>query len=446
MKKLKVFCNAAVILLFAGLSVHTVVAQTTKKETITKVYGISQTGNLDLLSYSSYIEILTWDANEVKVTRELAYEDNGNREDIEKLLEAFKNMDAESSSKDLLKLKLNLVQSSQTNNFFLWSNYKTVLCNGEVISMDANKIKVTYTIWIPSTLNVKVDSRFGKFKMASIRGNVNFTMSNNDLEMGDFGESGTFDIRFSSAKIGRGGAAKFSVHNSTINAGELKNVTAEARFSKFNIAKAESVSIDSHNTTSIFGLLNDIDATARFSTIRIENNVTKSKLDFYNSDLFGANFQTMEIGEARFSKFNAGNIDVMITNSINNSTCDLDAVNTFSCREARFSTFVFDEISGAASLPDANNTTVRINNTGASFKVFSGNFRFGEIYLKLNRNVVYNLNYEGTFSQLNGISRDKFKSGYVSDTNGPNTTVQGLNTDASCNISLVVSNTTCKIE
>ncbi|MDR0794623.1 MAG: hypothetical protein LBE79_00985 [Tannerella sp.] len=446
MKTLKLFCNSLVILLFAGLSINTVAAQTTKKETVTKVYDISQSGNLDLSSHRSQIEILTWDRNEVKVTGELTYEDDGNKEDIAKLLNAFKSMNAESSSRNILKLNLNLIKSSSNNvRIFGRPEITTILYNDEKTTIDANKINVDYTIWIPATLAVKVDSRFGKLKMASIKGNVNFTLHNNGLEMGDFGESGIFDIRFSSVNIGSGGALKVNAHNSTVNAGEVKNATIDARFSQFNIAKAHDVTIDFNNGTAVFGMLNDINATARFSTIRIESNAGKSKFDFNNSDLFGKNFQTMELS-CRFSKFNATDIGDIKINSSHNSNFDFNTVNTFSCRESRFSTFNVEEIVANASFPEANNTSVTIKRTSASFTGFSGNFRFGTVNLKLHPSVEYNLNYKGTFGQLNNISADKFKTKFVSDKSGSTTTIQGTNAGAKCNIEIAASNTTCKIE
>ena len=445
MKALNLFSNSVVILLFAGLSISTVFAQTTKTETVTKVYDIPPSGSLYLTSYNANIEILTWDRNEVKVVGELTYKGKGSKEDIDILFNAFKSMDAE-SSKDVLNWKLTLIKSAYLKKSLFRKDLIIVLHNGdETSSMVANDIQPNYTIWIPATLNVKADIRLGKMKMASIKGNVDFTLSNNNLEMGDFGASGIFNTRFSTITVGSGGTSKFDVNNGNVNASELKNVTINARFSNFNIARAYDVSIDINNGTAVFGMVNDINASARFSTIRFEGNAGKSKFDFNNSNLFGKNFQTMEIS-ARFSNFNAANIVDAKINSANNSNFDFATVSTFVCNESRFNTFKLAEIVVDASFPDANNTTVNINNTSASFTGFSGNFRFGTVNLKLNPTVEYNLNYTGTFGQLNGISPEKFKTRYISDTSGSTTTIQGLNAGAKCNIEIVASNTSCKIE
>ena len=481
MKTINLFCKSVVILLFAGFTMNTVAARTTKKETVTKVYSITPSGNLDIVSsFGTNIEILTWGRNEVKVLSELTYEEGNNKDDIDKLLNAFKNMSAESSG-NVLKLNLTLIKSSIQVGAFRLSKTTTILYNDEKTSLDGNKIKTTYTIWIPENLNIKIDSKFGKLKIASIKGNVDVSLSNNDMEMGDFGASGIFNTRFSTLTVGSGGTSKFDVNNGNVNAAELKNVTINARFSNFEIAKAHDVSMEINNGTAVFGMLNDINATARFSTIRIESNAgkskfdfnnsnlfgknfqtmeisarfstirieniaDKSKFDFHNSTLFGKNFQTMEISTAKFSKFNVTIIDNLKINSSHNSNFDFNTVNTFMCRESRFSTFEFDEIVVEASFPNTHNSDIFVNRTSTSFTGFSGNFRFGTINLKINPSVEYNLNYEGTFGQLNTISSDKFKTRLVSEKSGSKTTIQGVNAGAKCNIEIVANNTNCRIE
>jgi hypothetical protein len=263
--------------------------------------------------------------------------------------------------------------------------------------------------------------------------------------MGDFGESGIFDIRFSTVNIGNGGALKINAHNSKVNAADVKNVTVDARFSQFSIAKAHDVSINFNNGTIVFGMLNDINATARFSTIRIENNAGKSQFDFNNSNLYGKNFQTMEIS-ARFSTFNADNIGDTKIISSNNSNFYFGTVNTFTCQQSRFCTFKFDVIVVDASFPEANNTNIYINNTSASFSGLSGNFRFGTVNLKIHPSIEYNLIFNASFGKLD-VSPEKFKTRYnVTKNPGSKTYIHGVNAGAKCNIVIDANNTNCKIE
>jgi len=385
MKTINFFINYVVILLLAG---NMVFAQAEKKEVVTKVYEISPTGSIHILQSSNIhgnnrfnIEIMTWDRNEVRVVSELTYNGIGKQEDIDKLLNVFKNMQAESSENEL-NLNLNLIDClcySAMRSVFSWlfrrNEINTVLSNGDrLTSVIAESIKTNHTIWIPASLSVNVNSRFGKLKMASITGNVNLILRNHDLEMGNFGESGIFEMRFSEATIGRGSEATFNVHNSVINAIELKNVTIESRFSNISIAKADNVSLASYN-----------------------------------------------------SKFNFA------------------TVNTFNCRQSRFDTFKFDEIVNNASFTEANNTNVDINRTSASFSGFSGNFRFGTVNLKINPNVIFNLDYDGTHGQFENVSSDRFKTRLVVNQYPSRLNVQGTNADAKCNIKVVANNVTFRI-
>ena len=445
MKTICIFYKSVVLLLFAGLLMNPVVAQKTRTEQMTKVYDISPSGTLILSANRADIEILTWDRNEVKIVGELTYEGDGEEDEINTIFNAFKNMSA-ISSKDTLTSNLHIIASaySRKKSFLGATEIITVLCNGdETSTLVYNYINYSYKIWIPATIAINAKCHWGKLKMASVKGNVNLTLQNNDLIMGNFGESGIFDIKFSSATIGNGGISKFHVMNSNVNVAETKNMTINARFSTFKTVKAYNVSINSNNSNFDFETLNDIDVSARFSTIRIKNNVSKSKFDLNNSSLFGNNFQTMEIS-ARFSKLNVADIGDMRINTSDNSNFDFATVDILSCQQSRFSTFKLHEIAIEASFRDANNTNVKINKTGAAFKGFSGNFRFGTIDLIIHPNVQYNLRYNGTFGQFD-VSPDRFKTGFVSDKNGSVTTIQGTNANAKCNIELVTNNTTCRI-
>ena len=152
----------------------------------------------------------------------------------------------------------------------------------------------------------------------------------------------------------------------------------------------------------------------------------------------------MEIA-ARYSNFDIADVgDARISTS--NSSFIFATVNTFICQESRYDTFRFGEIVDEVSFPNASNTTVRIIKTSASFKGFSGNFRYGTIDLKLNPNVEYNLNYDGTYGRID-IPTDRFKTRFISDKTGSKTTIQGSTTaDAKCNIAIVANNVTCRIE
>ena len=385
MRTISFFCKPVVILLFAVLSTHPFAAQTTRTENI---YGINPAGSLHIISSKSNLKILTWDRNEVKIVGELTYQGNDNKEDITKLLHAFKNMKDE-SSKDVLRLSMNPIEGMTIKN----KKTMTVLNNGDKISIDANNVKIAYTIWIPTIL-----------------GNVNLML-----------------------------------YSCEVNAAELKNVTIDAKFSKINIAKADDVLLTSYSNKSvIFGRLNNIDASAKFSTIHIENNAGKAKFDFYQTKLFGKNFQTMEIS-ARFSEFNVADISEPKINSSYQNKFNFATVNTFRCQESKFDTFKFDEIVADASFPNAYQAKVDIQGTSASFSGFSGNFKFGSVNLKIHPNVEFNLNYNGTHGKMT-VSPDRFKTRFISDQNSSKTTVQGSTAGAKCNIELVTQNTTCKIE
>jgi hypothetical protein len=250
---------------------------------------------------------------------------------------------------------------------------------------------------------------------------------NSTIKMKDLGASGVFNMQYSSLTVGNGGDVKFNTYQCNVKTAEVKNVGIDAKYSKFNIAKANNVSIKSYNDGFTFGMLNDISASAQYSTIRIESDAEKARIGFHNSKFYGKNFQSAKIGSSYQSEFHFATVD------------------TFSCRTSKYDRFDFEQIVVEASLPDAFQTNVKINSTDASFKSFSGNFKYGNVTLKLHPSIIYNLNCNWTYGSIN-VSPDKFKTRFISDKNNNQTTVKGTNADAQCNIELVTYSTTCKIE
>ena len=220
MRTISFFYRYVVILLFAVLTTNIVVAQTTRTE---NVYVMNPTGSLHIISGKSNLEIMTWDRNEVKIVGELTYRENDNKEDITKLLNAFKNIKDE-SSKDVLKLNLNpiigMVGVSQKSFFKSKPEFMTVLNNGDKISkIDDNNVKIVYTIWIPAILE-----------------NVNLMLHSCEVNAAEL-KNVTVDAKFSTIRIEKNvGNAKFDFYSSKLFGKNFQTLEISARFSEFNIA------------------------------------------------------------------------------------------------------------------------------------------------------------------------------------------------------------------
>jgi len=448
MKHLKLFYSLIIIVYVTGsMNLH---AQSQSEKYIERTYSISALGSITLSSAYSEIEIFTWDQNSVKVTGELIY-DGRYDEDVRKLLNAFKNSLDAKSSDNSLSLNLQLIKSSSST----WlSRRTTILINEDKISISPEKIKTKYKLWMPKL-------------------SVNFILSNVHLQMGNYGDRGSFEMRYSTATVGDGGSSVFNLNNTdlrigtigkaTINAryskvnikealdvqvdsnndsfvfGSLNNIEIKARYSKIDIKKALDVHIDSNNDSFVFGSLNDISAIAKYSTFLFENNGNNSKFDLNNTTVSGKDFKTMQIS-AKYSKFNLGNIAEVTVLSSHSSSFDFSSVNTIVCRDSKYDKFRLARVSASAEF-DGYNSEVNIVNTAPSFHSFSGNFRYGSFHLKLDPSISVALNYQSTYGNIDFAS-GRFRQITKSEKKGSTTIFEGsTDTNAKCNIRITVHDT-----
>ena len=414
-----------------------------KKDYVEKTYRILASGSLSLSSENSDVEIFTWDQDKVKITGEITYE-NVNEEDARKLVDAFKNCIEAKALDNSLELTTNLYKWTIKKWTWFKSNVVMKLNNGYEIPPGA-KIRTTYKLWIPKKLSVTLNSEFGSVNIADIKGKVNLTLNKVDLKMGDYGDHGAFDMKFSTATIGNGGSSVFSLSNSKINVAAIGNTTIDAHYSTINIKKALNVQVKSSSDSFVFGSLNNINATARYSTFNIEDDAENSKFDVYNTNIFGKDFKSMEIS-ATFSKFNTGNIGSVTMLSSYSNRFESSTINTITCKDSRYDKFRLGQVSISAEFNEAQYSEVNIINTGPSFNLFSGNFKDGGIYIKLDPTIQYTLNYQSTYGNID-IQTDRFKSRILSDKNNPKATFEGAtDSNAKCNIGFTIHSTTVKIE
>ena len=446
MKHLKFFYSLIIILSIIGsINLH---ALSQPEKYIEKTYSISPSGSITLSSAYSEIEIFTWDQNSVKVSAELIY-DGKYDEDVRKLLNVFKNSLNAEPSDNSLSLDLRLIKSSSST----WLKRKTILTNGDEISISPSKIKTKYKLWMPKL-------------------SVDFILNNVTLQMGNYGSRGSFNMRYSTATIGDGGSSVFNLNNTeirigaigktTINArysiinikealdvqvesnndsfvfGSLNNIGINARYSTINIKKALDAYIDSNNDSFVFGNLNNIEIKAKYSTFRFEDNGNNSKFDVNNATISGKDFKSMEIS-ARYSKFNLGNIGDMTVLSSHSTNFDASRVNTITCKDSKYDKFRLGLVSASAKF-NGYNSEVNIANTSPSFLSFSGDFRYGSFLLKLDASISVALNYQSTYGEFK-FAPDRFRQITKSEKSGSSTLFEGsTDSNTKCSVRITAYN------
>ncbi len=438
MKKIKLI--SSIILTILSTAIGTRLYASPNNDSFEKNFTINPSATLVIIGYSSDIELLTWDKNEMKVVGKITYGE-GSAEDINKLVSAFKDLDVKTSSKTI-SLNLNhFIKSLSAKN----NKNTIVLSTGDKITIKGNNVKTSYKIWIPESLSLDINHRYGTTAIADIKGNVDIKLFNNKLTMGSYGESGKFEARYSTLVIGSGGNTEFSIFNSKLTANTFGNVTISSKYSTFVVNKAANAKVTSFQDKLTFEQLNSADIEGKYSTLIVNSDMEPSTFDFFNSKISAKKIKNLKVS-LKYSQLTAGDIQKLTIPSSFDSKLNFKTVGSFKCTESKYDQFKLDEITSSAEFVEAFNANIDIANTGSSFNHFSGKFKYGHINLKLNPAIQYNLSYTAKYGQIK-VPMEKFTTRLISDKSNTNNTFEGsTSSNTTCNIKLDTFSTNITIE
>ena len=412
--------------------------QNEKKDSFEKTFTVSPTGDFSLNMYDSDLEIMVWDKNEVKVFGEIIF-NGGDKEDEDKLIKAFRNIEVNSSSNSL-DINTEFIKSQVQ---VMGLSTKITLKTGDKISIE--KVKTNYKVWIPANLAFSLKSKYNKIKIDNLKGDVKLNLYDVDIVMGNFGSTGNFDMKYSKANIGNGGNTTFIIYDTDIDAGELGNVKVDAKYSKVIIKKTNDLNVVSYDDDYVIGQATKIIADAKYSTFRINGDAGDSKFDLYDSDVFGKNFKSIAFS-AKYSDLRVGDIGELTIPSSYDNNYYLGVVGSLTCKESKYDMFRVDGANGFLDFPNTYDADIYVKNSSADFKGLSGKFTYGKVYLKLDNSQQFSLNFSSTYGNI-AFPADKFKIKSLSDKTDSKRIFEGSTaSDAKCNIKFTSYDTNFTIE
>ena len=113
-------------------------------------------------------------------------------------------------------------------------------------------MQIDYTVWLPSTNNLKVENKFGDIFIGDFKGEVEIDLSNGNLKSHDFENKLSLVLNFADATVNQIGTAQI-----------------ECNYSDLYIKKAEMLRLNSKSSNFEIAELNDLNADSRRDKFRI---------------------------------------------------------------------------------------------------------------------------------------------------------------------------------
>ena len=210
-----------------------------KDKQITRTFKIDPATELKITNKYGNIELISWDKDSVKIEVKMEVQDKKE----EKAKSSIETLDVDFvNSKYFVEAKTNL-----GNDASFWSNVKEKTGN--------IKTQVDYKIYLPATIEIKIENKYGDVYLGDHLGKATIILSNGDLKAHALLGETTIDLEFAYANIKR-------LDNGTLNL---------SYHSEIQITDAVALVIDSQSSRVNIENVTTLDITSKRDKYRIEN-------------------------------------------------------------------------------------------------------------------------------------------------------------------------------
>ena len=290
MSKHILFRNALIAtLIFAGFWAQ---GQAYRKDkSIVRTFKIDPATELKVTNKYGLIQLISWDKDSVKIEVKMEVQDK--KED--KANSSIEALDVDfMTSKYFVEAKTNFGDDAS-----FWSNVKEKTGN--------IKTQVDYTIYLPPTIELRIDNKYGDIYLGDHLGKATITLSNGDLKAHSLLGETTLNLGFAYANIKRldNGTLNLSYHSevqitdaisliinsqsSRVNIENVSKLDITSKRDKYNIENVKALDGSySYTYTEVQNLEGYISMNAKYGDFdikNIENSVSKITFDVQNTDI-----------------------------------------------------------------------------------------------------------------------------------------------------------------
>jgi len=169
---------------------------------------------------------------------------------------------------------------------------------GQVINT-SNNLQINYTVYIPETVPLKIENKFGNIYMDSHRANVDITLSNGDMQARDFSKTLKLKLEFGSASLQDIDNAQLTVNYSDITCQKLNTLNLNSRSSTIEIEETGAIELTSSRDKLVVKSCASLSGDASFSRIRINEMETMCTMNTKYGELklnnISRNFRTIQV-------------------------------------------------------------------------------------------------------------------------------------------------------
>jgi hypothetical protein len=278
MKKMKIkkYIVFSLILIFGiapALLASTFPTDDTKlTKTITRSFKIPKDGHVSIINKYGPVVINTWNKDSVHVKIEITAFGK-NDKSVSKIMDRV-DFDFDLNSKYLLAATV----LDRSSGFFteLWNN----LGDYSKTLLSQNQLKIEYTVYLPASIDLDIDNKFGDIYLEDFKGDLNIELSHGNFRGGNFLGRLDLDLSFGNAEIKSANEADLTLKATESDFNQINKATIHSSSSEIFITKIGILRLDSRSDRKFYVKnANSISGSSSFSKIQLDNFKEDLKLE-----------------------------------------------------------------------------------------------------------------------------------------------------------------------
>lgn len=235
---------------------------TTESKTYERSFKVAPDSYLEITSKYGQIIVNTWDKDSIQVKAKVTAHGK-DYSDARKLLS---RVDVDfSQTGQYLSVETMLDRKS---GFFkdLWnsvSDYSKTL-------LSKTKLEVDYTLYVPSSINLEVENKFGDLYLSEIKGKCDLSITHGNLKANVIHGSSSIEVGYGDVKIKELKTGVLTLKTTDTDIQLLGDVTLKSASSHVRIKKADQLNLDSRSDKSLrFEEVNRVTGKSLFSKLEL---------------------------------------------------------------------------------------------------------------------------------------------------------------------------------
>ena len=143
-----------------------------------------------------------------------------------------------------------------------------------VLSLEQNNSKmvnVDYKVWMPATLDLVIDNKFGDIYLPDLEGEVSIDHSYGKLLSHDFGNKINFNLKYSDARLNKLRYGKINLNSSELEIKEAGSLIIDSHSSTIQITQCDDLRIDSSHDDIQADQVNTAELNTNFSDVEMKS-------------------------------------------------------------------------------------------------------------------------------------------------------------------------------